>query len=148
MFHVISFSPHFIDHVSIYFLKSTLHWSCFIFISFSPQSISFISPTAVHLVHVCLIWLYSYYIVIQIHCQFHVSANASLEINDRRVSLDKFSILNRYSLLEADFRSFYCSLSLYIKQEIQHGVRRNVLVCSATNVYLLIYSTQAYIGKR
>ena len=76
MFHVISFSPHFIDHVSFYILESTLHWSCFIFISFSPQSISFISPTTVHLVHVCLIWLYSYYMVIQTHCQFHFSANA------------------------------------------------------------------------
>ena len=72
----------------------------------------------------------------------------SLEINDLRVSLDKFSILDRYSLLEADLRCFYYSLSLYIKQEIQHGVRRNVLVRSATDVYLLIYSTQAYVGKR
>ena len=75
MFHVISFSPHFIDHVSFYILESTLHWSCFIFISFSPQSISFISPTTVHLVHVYLIWLYSFYMVIQPHCQFHFSSN-------------------------------------------------------------------------
>ena len=30
----------------------------------------------------------------------------------------------------------------------QHGVRRNVLVCSEANVYLLIYSTQAYVGKQ
>ena len=75
MFHVISLSPHFTDHVSFYFLESTLHWSCFIFISFSPQSISFISPTTVHLVHVYLIWFYSYYMVIQTHCQFHFSAN-------------------------------------------------------------------------
>ena len=75
MFHVIFFSPHFIVHVSSHFLQSTLHWSCFIFISFSPQSISFISPTTVHLVHVYLIWLYSYYMIIQPHCQFHISAN-------------------------------------------------------------------------
>ena len=72
----------------------------------------------------------------------------SLEINNLRESLDKFLILDRYLLLEADLRCFYYFLSLYIKREIQHGVRRNVLVCSATDVYLLIYSTQAYVGKR
>ena len=43
----------------------------------------------------------------------------SLEINDLRVSLDKFLILGRYSLLEAELRWFYYSLPLYIKQEIQ-----------------------------
>ena len=84
--------------------------------------------------------------VIQPHCQFQPIS--SLEINDLQVSLDKFLILDRYSLLETDLRCFYYSLSLYIKQEMQHGVRRNVLVCSATNVYLLIYSTLAYIGKQ
>ena len=42
------------------FLQSTLHGSCFIFISFSPQSISFVSPTTVHLGYIYLIWLYSY----------------------------------------------------------------------------------------
>ena len=44
----------------------------------------------------------------------------SLEINNLRVSLDKFLILDRYSLLEADLPWFYYSLSLYIKQETQH----------------------------
>ena len=75
MFHLISVSPHFTDHVSSHFLQSTLHWSCFTFISFSPQSISFISPTTVHLVHIYLIWLCSYYIIIQPYCQCHFSAN-------------------------------------------------------------------------
>ena len=65
----------FIVHVSSYFLQSTLHYSCFIFISFSRQPISFVSPTTVHLVHIYLIWLYSYYMVIQPYCKFHVSAN-------------------------------------------------------------------------
>ena len=64
------------------------------------------------------------------------------------MSLDKFSILDRYSLLEAELRWFYYSLSLYIKQEIQHGIRRNVLACLGPDVYLLIYLTQAYVGKR
>ena len=43
----------------------------------------------------------------------------SLEINDLRVSSDKFLILDRYLLLEAELRWFYYSLPLYIKQEIQ-----------------------------
>ena len=43
----------------------------------------------------------------------------SLEISDLRVSSDKFLILDRYSLLEAELRWFYYSLPLYIKQEIQ-----------------------------
>ena len=79
MFHLVSFSPHFIVHVSSHFLHSTLHWSCFIFISFIPQSISFISPTTVHVVHLYLIWLYSYDMVIQPHCQFHFSTNPDSE---------------------------------------------------------------------
>ena len=49
----------------------------------------------------------------------------SLEINDLRVSLDRL-ILGRYSLLEADLPWFYYSLSLNIKQEIQHGVRSGI----------------------
>ena len=75
MFHLISFTPHLIIHVASHFLQSTLHWSCFIFISFSSQSISFISPTTVHLVHIYFIWLYSCYMFIQPHCHFHFSAN-------------------------------------------------------------------------
>ena len=59
--------------------------------------------------------------VIQPHCQFHFSANPSLKINDQRVSIDKFLILDRYSLLEAELWWFYYSSSLYIKQEIQHA---------------------------
>ena len=92
------------------FLQSTLHGSCFIFISFSPQSISFVSPTTVHLGYIYLIWLYSYYMVIQPHCQFHYSSNP--------VS-GKFLTSDRYSLLESEHRWFYYSLSLYIEQKIQ-----------------------------
>ena len=75
MFHHLTISPHFIVSVSSHFLQCTLYWSCFIFISFSPQLISFISPTTFHLVHIYLIWLYSYYMVVQPHCQFYFSAN-------------------------------------------------------------------------
>ena len=129
----------------ICFIQSTFHCSCFIFMSFSPKSISFISSTIVHLVHIYLIWLHSYYMVtllsVSLFSQSHLW-------NDLWVSLDKFSILDRYSLLEAELRWFYYSLSLYIKQEIQHGIRRNVLACLGSDVYLLIYLTQAYVGKR
>ena len=89
MFHLISFSPHLIVHVSSYFFQSTLHCSCFISFPF-----------------IYLIWLYSYYMVIQPHCKCHFLANQVLEFNDLRVSLDKFSILDRYSLLEAELRWF------------------------------------------
>ena len=42
------------------------------------------------------------------------------------MSLEKFLILYRYLLLEAELRWFCYSLSLYIKQEIQHGVRSGI----------------------
>ena len=105
MFHLISFSPHFTVHVSSHFLQSTLHWSCFIFISFSPQSISFISPTTVHLIHIYLIWLYLTWLFDHIVI-FTFQPIPSLEINDLLVSLDKFLILDRYSLLEAELWCF------------------------------------------
>ena len=38
------------------------------------------------------------------------------------MSLDKFLILDRYSLLEVKLRWFYFSLSLYIKREVRHRV--------------------------
>ena len=44
-------------------------------------------------------------------------------MNDLPVSLDKFLILDKYSLLEAELAWFYYSLSLYIKQEIKHCAR-------------------------
>ena len=56
MFHLISFSSHFIHH-------SPFH--------------SFHLPLVhlIHLIHIYLIWLHSYYMVIQPYCQFHFSAN-------------------------------------------------------------------------
>ena len=103
MFNLISFSPHFIDHVSFYF-----------------HLIYFIN------IHIYHIWLHSYYIVIQLYCQFHFSANPVLKINYPQVSLDQVLILDRYSLLEAELRWFYYSLFLYIKWEIQQKQNQNV----------------------
>ena len=119
-FDLISFSPHFIVHVSSHFLQSTLHWSCFIFISFSPQSISFISSTIVHLLFIftlfgCTHITWSFNLIVS----FTFQPISSLEINDLRVSLDKFLILDRYSLFEAQLRWLYYSFALYVKQEIQ-----------------------------
>ena len=124
MFHPISFSPHLIVHVSSYCLQSTPHCSCLILfpsvhspshLFHLPQSISFLiwlcsyymvvfivhvssyclqskphcscfilfpsvhSPS--HLFHLpqsisFLIWLCSYYLVIQLHCKFHFLANS------------------------------------------------------------------------
>ena len=147
VFHLISFSPHFIVHVPSYFLQSKLHWSCFIFISFSPQAISFIHLTQsisfIFILFGCIhiTWLFNHIV------SFTFQPIPSLEINDLRVSLDKVLILDRYSLLEAELRWLHHSFPLYIKQEIQHGVRRNILVRSVADVYLIIHSTQTYLGK-
>ena len=78
----------FIVRVSSYFLQSTLHCSCSIlFPSVQTSLIMFHfyflqstghlihSPNTIHLVHINLIWLYSYYMVVQPYCQFHFPAN-------------------------------------------------------------------------
>ena len=66
---ILFFSVHtFLFMFHYYFLQSTFPCSCFIVISFSPQSIPFTY-------HISLIWLYSCYMVIQPHGQFHFSAN-------------------------------------------------------------------------
>ena len=134
-FHLISLSPHFIDHVSLLF--PSVHSPSHLF--HLPQSILFML-TLFGCIHIT----WSFNLIIS----FTFQPITFLEINDLWVSLNKFLILDRYSLLEAELRWFYYSLSPYIKQEIQHGVRSGILVCSATDVYLSIYSTQAYVGTR
>ena len=88
MFHLISLSPHFIDHVS--FLFPSVHSPSHSF--YLPQSIPFIF-TLFGCIHIT--WLFSHII------SFTFQPIPSLEFNDLRVSLDKFLILDRYSLLEA-----------------------------------------------
>ena len=107
MFHLISFSPHFIDHVS--FLFPSVHSPPHSF--HLPQSISIIF-TLFGCIHIT----WSFNLIVS----FTFQPIRSLEINDLRVSLDKFLILDRCSLLEAELRWFYYSFSLYMKQEIQH----------------------------
>ena len=112
MLHSISLSPHFIDHVS------------FLFPSVHSPSRSFHLPQFI-------LFMFTLYGCIHFTCSFNLIVSftfhriPSLEINDLQVSLDKFLILGRYSLREAD-RCFYCSFSLYIKQEIQRGVRSGI----------------------
>ena len=130
IFHV---SSHFLVHISSHFLQSTLY--CLCFISFPSVHTSLIMfhfyflQSTVHLIH------FIYYVPSRSHLPYLVvfilhghstslsvslQPIPSLEINDLRVSLDNFLILDRYSLLEAELRWFDYSLSLYIKQEIQH----------------------------
>ena len=104
MFHLIFFSPHFIIHVL--FLFPSVHSPSHLF--HLPQSISFIF-TLFDYIHIT--WSFNHIV------SFTFQPIPSLEINDLRVSLDKFLISDRYSLLEAELRWFYYSLSLYIKQE-------------------------------
>ena len=80
--------------MSSFFLQSTLHYSYFGFISLSPQFVLFISPTTVHLLYIYLVWLYSYYMVIQVFVSFTFQPISSPEINDLRVSSDKCFILD------------------------------------------------------
>ena len=106
MFHLISFSPHFIDHVSFYFLESTtLHWS-FLFPSVHNPSHSFHLPQSISFMFTlfgCIHITWSFNLIVS----FTFQPIPSLEINNLRVSLDKFLILDRYSLLEAGLRCFF-----------------------------------------
>ena len=106
MLHLISFSPHFADHVS--FLFPSVHSPSHSF--HLPQSISFMF-TLFGCIHIT--WSFNLIVC------FTFQPIPSLEINNLQVSLDKFLILDRYSLLEAEILWFYYSLSLFVKQEIQ-----------------------------
>ena len=92
---LISFSPHLIANFLIVFLSFD-----------SPQSRLFYLPLILH--------GYSSFVII-ISFTYHLS----VEINDLRVPLDMFLILDRYSLFESEVQWFYNYLSLYSKQEIQ-----------------------------
>ena len=106
MLHLISFSPHFTDHVS--FLFPSVHSPSHSF--HLPQSISFI---------------FTLFGCIHVTCSFNLiviftfQPIPSLQIDDLQMSLDKFLILDRYSLLEAEILWFYYSLSLFVKKGIQ-----------------------------
>ena len=122
MFHLISSSPHFIDHVS------------FLFPSVHSPSHSFHVPQSISLVFTlfgCIHITWSFNLTVS----FTFQPIPSLEINNLRVSLDKFLISDRYSLLEAELRWFYYSLSPYIKQEMQ---QRAFIwwYCEVLNIYL------------
>ena len=93
MFHLISLSPHFIDHVS--FLFPSVHSPSHLF--HLPQSISFMF-TLFGCIHIT----WSFNLIVS----FTFQSIPFLEINDLWVSLDKFLILDRYPLLEADLRCF------------------------------------------
>ena len=102
MFHLIFLSPHFIVRTSLLF--PAVHSPSHSF--YLSQSISFIF-TLFGCLHIT--WSFNHIV------SFTFRPIFSLGISNLRVSLDKFLILDRYSLLEAELRWFYCSLSsLYI----------------------------------
>ena len=120
MFHLVSFTRHYIVHFLSNFLQPTLYCSCFILFSSvcSPshsfrltKSISF-TFTLFGYTHITLAF--------NLIVSFIFQPILSLEMKHLRVSMDKSLILDRYSLFEAELRWFYYFLSLYVKQEIQH----------------------------
>ena len=90
MFHLSSISPHFIVHVSPYFLQSTLHCSCFISVLLVHTSLIMFNfyflQSTVHLFHFTYyspshsylpyLFVFIYYMVIQPYCQFHFSTKS------------------------------------------------------------------------
>ena len=106
IFHLIFFSPHFIDHVSLLFpsVHSPSH-------SFHlSQSISFIFALfgCIHIT-----WWFNHIV------SFTLQQIPSHGVSDLWVSLDKFLILDRYSLLGTELLRFCYSLSLYIGREMR-----------------------------
>ena len=116
----------------------------FYFLQFTADLIHFIyqSVSFIFILFGCTHITWSFNLI----ASFTFQSIPSLEINDLQVSLDKFLILYIH-YLQAELRWFY-ALSLHIKPEIQHGAGRNVLVCSTADIYISIYSNQAYVGKQ
>ena len=85
VFHIISFSTHFIDHVS--FLFPSVHSPSHLF--YLPQSISFIF-TLFGCIHIT----WSFNVIVS----FTFQPIPSLEINNLQVYLDKFLVLNIHYL--------------------------------------------------
>ena len=109
-------------------------------ILFKRESISFI-VTSFGCTHIT--WSFN------LNVSFTFQPIPCLEINDLRVSLDKFLILGRYLLLEAELRWFYYSLSFYIKQEIQHSdvINDSWFLMLKMNGYLLFTDFMCLKGK-
>ena len=117
MFHLISFSPHFIVHESslpsadtsllmfhCYFLQSTVH---LIHLAYHSPSRSYLPYLVIYHITCSLNHIVS----------FAFQPNLSPGISGLRVFLKEVLILDRYSLLEAELRWFYYSLSLCVGQE-------------------------------
>ena len=144
MFDLISFSPHFIVHVSCQFRQFTLHCSCFMSVPSVHTSLFMfhVSSVSSHfIVNVSLLFpsvhcpshsfrlsqsmsfIFALFGCIHITWSFnHIISFTfrpilSLGICGLRVSLNEFLILDRHLLLEAGLRWFYCSLSLCVGRE-------------------------------
>ena len=95
MFHLISFSPHFIDHVSLLF--PSVHSSSHSFHLSQSILFIFILFGCIHIT-----WSFNHIV------SFTFQPIPSLGVRNLRVSLNKFLILDRdrYSLVEAELRWF------------------------------------------
>ena len=98
------YSIDFTVHISSHFLQSTLHCSCFIFyfLQSAVHLIYFIYHSPPHLYLPYLLHSWSFSLIVR----FTFQPIPSLEINNLRLSLDKYLIWDRYSLLEAELRGF------------------------------------------
>ena len=110
MFHLISFSLISLFKFHFYFLQSTVHLIHF----------TYHSPSRSCLPYLVVFILHGHSTSLSVSL---FSQSRLWKLTNPQGSLDTFLILDRYSLLEADRWCFYYSLSLYIKQEIQHSVR-------------------------
>ena len=127
MFHLISVSPHFSDHV------------LFLFPSVQSPSYSFHLPQFIS-------FIFTLFGCIHITWPFNLMVSStfqpipSLEINNLQVSLDKFLILDIYYLKLSS--SGFTTPCLFILNK-----KYIIFVYSAAKVYLLIYLIQPYVGK-
>ena len=151
MFHLISFSPHFIvnvlshflqftlHYVSYHFLQSTLHCSCFIwFLSVHTSLIMFHfyflqstfyliyfiyhSPSHSYLPYLVTLILHGHSTLLSVS---HFSQSPLWKLTSYKCLQINFQ-LDGCSLLEAELWWFYYSLPLCIKQETQQVVQFDV----------------------
>ena len=108
----------FIDHVSLLF--PSVHSSSHSFHLSQSILFIFILFGCIHIT-----WSFNHIV------SFTFQPIPSLGISNLRVSLDKFLILDRYSLLEAELRCFYYSLSLLLSKKYSTGRLLGSSNCSA-----------------
>ena len=111
---------HYRLHCSCFTLFPSAHTSLFMFHCYFLQStvhlihFTYRSPSRSYLSYLVAFILHGHSTMLSVSL-----FSQSLGISDLRVSLDEFFILDGYSLVEAEFRWFYYSLSLCVARGIQ-----------------------------